>query len=102
MMHSHLHKKDGLQSQKAMPVQCPVCRLNLASFVTTWMEPEAEKLITESINVSISLLSSYRHTHKFGSVMHAGQIVCVDAVACKAAAHLQKCAVSCIGELCRC
>ena len=27
-------------------------RLNLASFVTTWMEPEAEKLIQESINVN--------------------------------------------------
>ena len=25
-------------------------RLNLASFVTTWMEPECEKLITESLN----------------------------------------------------
>ena len=24
--------------------------LNLASFVTTWMEPEAEKLITENLN----------------------------------------------------
>ena len=28
------------------------CRLNLASFVTTWMEPEAEKLIAESLNVN--------------------------------------------------
>ncbi|KAL3161469.1 hypothetical protein ABBQ32_010351 [Trebouxia sp. C0010 RCD-2024] len=27
-------------------------RLNLASFVTTWMEPEAEKLIQESANVN--------------------------------------------------
>ena len=28
------------------------CRLNLASFVTTWMEPEAEKLIMDSLNVN--------------------------------------------------
>lgn len=28
------------------------CRMNLASFVTTWMEPEAEKLIADSINVN--------------------------------------------------
>ncbi|GAB4819502.1 hypothetical protein N2152v2_006548 [Parachlorella kessleri] len=27
-------------------------RLNLASFVTTWMEPEAEKLIMDSLNVN--------------------------------------------------
>ena len=26
--------------------------LNLASFVTTWMEPEAERLIAESANVN--------------------------------------------------
>ncbi len=28
------------------------CRLNLASFVTTWMEPEAKELMTDALNVN--------------------------------------------------
>lgn len=36
----------------ASPVMPPCSRLNLASFVTTWMEPEAEKLIMESLDVN--------------------------------------------------
>lgn len=31
---------------------CWLRRLNLASFVTTWMEPEAISLITDSLNVN--------------------------------------------------
>ncbi|KAK9795484.1 hypothetical protein WJX73_003546 [Symbiochloris irregularis] len=34
-------------------------RLNLASFVTTWMEPEAEKLIQESLNVNFVDVEQY-------------------------------------------
>lgn len=34
-------------------------RLNLASFVTTWMEPEAEKLIAESLNVNFVDVEQY-------------------------------------------
>ena len=30
----------------------PAKRLNLASFVTTWMEPECEKLIHDALNVN--------------------------------------------------
>lgn len=34
-------------------------RLNLASFVTTWMEPEAEQLMQESLNVNFVDLEEY-------------------------------------------
>lgn len=34
-------------------------RLNLASFVTTWMEPQAEKLITDSLNVNFVDMDEY-------------------------------------------
>jgi glutamate decarboxylase len=34
-------------------------RLNLASFVTTWMEPEAEKLIQDSLNVNFVDMEEY-------------------------------------------
>lgn len=34
-------------------------RLNLASFCTTWMEPEAEKLIAESLNVNFVDMEIY-------------------------------------------
>lgn len=38
--------------------------LNLASFVTTWMEPEADKLIMENINKNIIDIFEYPQTHK--------------------------------------
>ncbi len=28
------------------------CRLNLASFVTTWMEPECDELVSEARNIN--------------------------------------------------
>ena len=34
-------------------------RLNLASFVTTWMEPECDKLIQESINKNYVDMDEY-------------------------------------------
>jgi glutamate decarboxylase len=34
-------------------------RLNLASFVTTWMEPECDKLIKNSFNKNIADLDEY-------------------------------------------
>src|SRR5659263_138569 len=36
--------------------------LNLASFVTTWMEPEADKLVMENINKNIIDISEYPQT----------------------------------------
>jgi glutamate decarboxylase len=38
--------------------------LNLASFVTTWMEPEADKLIMENINKNIIDIFEYPQTDK--------------------------------------
>lgn len=37
-------------------------RLNLASFVTTWMEPECEALMTESYNINYIDESEYPST----------------------------------------
>lgn len=34
---------------------------NLASFVSTWMEPEAEKLITENLNINLADEDEYPH-----------------------------------------
>ena len=34
-------------------------RLNLASFVTTWMEPECDRLILEGINKSYADMDEY-------------------------------------------
>lgn len=34
-------------------------RLNLASFVTTWMEPECDKLIIEAINKNYADMDEY-------------------------------------------
>ena len=34
-------------------------RLNLASFVTTWMEPECDKLIQESVNKNYVDMDEY-------------------------------------------
>lgn len=34
-------------------------RLNLASFVTTWMEPECDKLLTEAFNKNLADLDEY-------------------------------------------
>ncbi|MDQ1253202.1 MAG: glutamate decarboxylase [Euryarchaeota archaeon] len=41
--------------------------LNLASFVTTWMEPEADKLVMENINKNIIDIFEYPQT---GKVIH--------------------------------
>ena len=41
-------------------IQCR--RLNLASFVTTWMEPECEALMTESYNINYIDESEYPST----------------------------------------
>ena len=38
--------------------------LNLASFVTTWMEPEADKLVMENINKNIIDIFEYPQTAK--------------------------------------
>ena len=37
-------------------------RLNLASFVTTWMEPECEEIMTESYNINYIDESEYPST----------------------------------------
>jgi glutamate decarboxylase len=36
-----------------------MCRLNLASFVTTWMEPECDELMHEARNVNFIDESEY-------------------------------------------
>lgn len=41
---------------------CMHSRLNLASFVTTWMEPEAEKLMMESLDVNYVDTEEYPST----------------------------------------
>ena len=38
-------------------------RLNLASFVTTWMEPECDKLIMESLNKNYIDIEEYPITN---------------------------------------
>lgn len=40
-------------------------RLNLASFVTTWMEPECDKLIMDSINKNYVDMDEYPVTTEF-------------------------------------
>lgn len=48
------------------PAYAQVCvlafRLNLASFVTTWMEPECEEIMTESYNINYIDESEYPST----------------------------------------
>jgi glutamate/tyrosine decarboxylase-like PLP-dependent enzyme len=39
-------------------------RLNLASFVTTWMEPECDKLIMDSINKNYVDMDEYPRYHR--------------------------------------
>ena len=39
------------------------CRLILASFVTTWMEPEAQKIIMDSLNVNLIDVDEYPYSN---------------------------------------
>ena len=45
-------------------------RLNLASFVTTWMEPECDKLIMESINKNYVDMDEYPVTTELQVSLH--------------------------------
>ena len=49
----HIHEKLQLEGQP---------HLNVASFVTTWMETEAEQLAYESINKNLVNVAEYAHT----------------------------------------
>eukprot|EP00894_Picocystis_sp_ML_P003703 jgi/Pico_ML_1/54220/g4625.t2 len=53
----HGGKKDKIIQDERMLDANP--RLNLASFVTTWMEPEVEQLMQESLNVNFVDLEEY-------------------------------------------
>uniref|UniRef100_A0A0D9W5K3 Glutamate decarboxylase n=1 Tax=Leersia perrieri TaxID=77586 RepID=A0A0D9W5K3_9ORYZ len=46
-------------------------RLNLASFVTTWMEPECDKLILEGINKNYADMDEYPVTTELQASIHA-------------------------------
>ena len=51
--YQHIHEKLQLEGQP---------HLNVASFVTTWMETEAEQLAYESINKNLVNVAEYAHT----------------------------------------
>jgi len=50
-------------------------RLNLASFVTTWMEPECDKLIMASLNKNYVDMDEYPVTTEL-QVCHFSQYIC--------------------------
>lgn len=70
-------------------------RLNLASFCTTWMEPEAEKLIAESLNVNFVDMEIYPSSTEianrcsFSGMLHLMLQRCFLNVVCDL--HLQRC-----------
>lgn len=45
-------------------------RLNLASFVTTWMEPECDKLMTEAINKNFVDMDEYPVTTELQVIIY--------------------------------
>lgn len=51
-------------------------RLNLASFVTTWMEPECDKLIMSSINKNYVDMDEYPVTTELQAISSSFLIFC--------------------------
>jgi glutamate decarboxylase len=55
-------------------------RLNLASFVTTWMEPECDRLILEGINKNYADMDEYPVTTELQARIHASLLLQVQLV----------------------
>ena len=62
-------------------------RLNLASFVTTWMEPECDKLIMASINKNYVDMDEYPVTTEFQVHFHSLMIFFFFWFCCMGSSH---------------